>query len=295
MNTINKIAFVGDSFCMNAGQDHQGGHDDWPGIVAKELNAEIIQTGFGGQHLHRAIVEFLPKLYETDIIVMCVTEPFRLFNRHDLSINFTWVEQLKAKAGNHWELRHTTADALGMPLDKLFEVFNAAELYYEHLFDSDFVQFNNISCISFFDNLLKEHNKKVIWLPCFDQSFRLPSFWPPGKGDDRNKSHTKILPIINPHLISYNYIPISGPSGNISLTHLSTIDLQMSIPGLSEDRLNHLLKNDSRRNHFNIENNHKMATLILDIIKNDNFSPDVIKMEDYFTHMSLDHTLRVRL
>ena len=58
---------------------------------------------------------------------------------------------------------------------------------------------------------------------------------------------------------------------------------------------NALLKNDGRRNHFNTENNHKMAELVLNIVKNDNFSPNVIKMEDYFIRMELDHTARVRL
>ena len=214
-----------------------------------------------------------------------------------MSMNFTWVEQMRSKTGNHWKHRHTTAEKLGMPLDKLLEIFNAAELYYEHLFDSDFVQFNNISCISFFDDLLKEHNKKVIWFPCFNQSFLFPSFWPPGKGDELYiRPTSKILPIvINEHMISYNYTPISGPSSNIALSTLSTIDQQMSTPGLSEDELNALLKNDRRRNHFNTENNHKMAELVLNIVKNDNFSPNVIKMEDYFIRMELDHTARVRL
>ncbi len=298
MNTINKIAFVGDSFCMNAN------HDDWPGLVANELNAEIIQTGFGGSHLFKAIRAVMPKFYEADIIVMCVTEPFRMYNHHGIPSNMTWVEQMHSTTGNHWKQRHTTAEKLGMPLDKLLEIFNAAYLYYEYIFDNTFAMFSNISYISFFDSLLNEHNKKVIWFPCFKQSFDFvdtsesePLWWPQGTGNEVTSKNPytnsqKIFPINAPNAPpSYYYIPTSGPSANIPLHEISLYELK----DWPSDKIDWQVKNDDRGNHLSPENHPIMAKLILDIIKNDNFSPDVIKMEDYFTHMDLANTIRVRL
>ena len=43
-----------------------------------------------------------------------------------------------------------------------------------------------------------------------------------------------------------------------------------------------MLLGDKRENHFNEENNKNMANLIIDVIKNDNFNPREIKIEDYF-------------
>ena len=279
-----KIAFVGDSFCANIGVDTPTGkaiYTDWPAIVAEQLNAKIIQGGHGGRHFYTAVSDFLPKISEADIVVCCVTEPYRLFNRHGLSINHTWIEQLRAKAGNHWNFRHTTADELGMPLDKMFEIVDAGELYYKHLFDHEFIEYSNITSVSFLDQLLKEYNKKVIWFPCFIASLQMPSNWPKRLGSRVTKQFDDSW---------MYYMPVSGPSANIPLHELSLTELK----GLSSDKIEYTIKNDIRRNHFNEENNRKMAEVVLTIIKNNKFSPDIIKMEEHFSHVDLNKITVVR-
>ena len=98
----------------------------------------------------------MPKISEVDIVICCVTEPYRVFNRHGLSINHTWVEQLRIEAGDHWEKRFTTAEKLGMPIDRMLEIADTAELYYKYLFDTELAEFFNITSISFLDQLLKD-------------------------------------------------------------------------------------------------------------------------------------------
>ena len=45
-----KIAFVGDSFCANI--DSTSEYSDWPAFVATQLDAKIIQGGYGGKHFY---------------------------------------------------------------------------------------------------------------------------------------------------------------------------------------------------------------------------------------------------
>lgn len=274
-----KIAFVGDSFCANI--DSTSEYSDWPAFVATQLDAKIIQGGYGGKHFYNAISDFLPKISEVDIVICCVTEPYRVFNRHGLSINHTWVEQLRIEAGDHWEKRFTTAEKLGMPIDRMLEIADTAELYYKYLFDTELAEFFNITSISFLDQLLKERNKKVIWFPCFTESLQMPSNWPKKLGSRVSKKL--------PGGWMY-YMPVSGPSANIPLHELSLMELK----DYSSDKREYTIKNDSRRNHFNVENNYKMAEVVLNIIKNNRFSPGVIKMEEHFSHMDLSKIKVVR-
>jgi hypothetical protein len=291
-----KLAFIGDSFCANIGIDTPTGNvasGDWPAIVAKQLNAEIIQGGQGGSHFYASINKFLPSMFEADVVVFCVTEPYRVYNRFGLPITAVWGEQIHSKSGIFWEKRHENADELNIPMDELLNIAEAVDLYYNYLFHNQYAEFFNIGFISFIDKILKECNKKTIWFPCFNESFSLPAY----KDSAYSKPKTPLHDMSMYHSMSekidngwYYYIPKSGPSANIPL-HIISIhelaDMQ------EKDRDEHL-RYDPRRNHMNEENNYVMANMIVDIIKNDKFSPDIIKMEDYFSHIDFSRVERMR-
>ena len=266
-----KIAFVGDSFCMNVGwTDDNEASNDWPRIIANELKADIVQQGHGGTHFYHAATEFLPKMLATDIVIFCVSEPYRMINQYNLPITLTWIDQMHDQTGDHWAHRQQTADELNMPISKLYEIANAGYLYYKYLFDQPSCEFFQIGFISFIDSLMKQHNKKAIWFPCFKQSLQLPDF-----------------PNVNKQ-----FIPTSGPSANIALDDLSMAELKHK--GLWQKQIDHIRHNDDRRNHFNTENNRRMATIVLNIIENDKFSAGVIKMENHFSYMNLDEVRYVQ-
>jgi hypothetical protein len=163
-------------------------------------------------------------------------------------------------------------------------IANAADGYYKYLYDSNVAEFLQVGLISFIDRLIKLHNKKAIWFPCFQQSFALPrDYWQSGRQDTE---------ILYRKIISELYIPDSGPSSNMPLFDISTAELKYE--GYSDIEIEHIATNDERLNHFNKENNMHMARLIIDIIRSDNFTPKEIKMEDYFFHLDLDAVRRIR-
>jgi len=268
-----KIVFIGDSFCMNCGPEDDGdpfGHNDWPWLVAKEYNAEILITGDGGKHFYTPLINALPKFKEADYIIMCVSEPFRIINYHNLPMNSNWIEAMVSKTGMHWEHRHS--DEYDIPVSKRIRIAKAADAYCKNIADIDAQILLQIGLVSFIDDLLLQLKKKVIWFPCFNSSMQFPSdLWTPDATGYANG------------IIQQYYIPKSGPYTKLNLDYISHQELihQASLP---EAEIFNKLKTstDDRRNHFNEENNRNMARLIIDIIKKDNFSPYEIKMEDYF-------------
>ena len=282
-----KIAFVGDSFCMNAFPDMPS----WPYLVAKKFNADIIQMGHGGQHFFHAVHALMPKILLADIIVMCVSEPYRVINNYNLPMNYTWVEQVTTKTGDHWKNRQQLADRHNMPLTKLKKIAYAANEYYNHIFDNSIAEVLQLTCFSFIDQLLKEHKKKVIWFPCFHQSFEISTR--DGKDETYYEAlKTRMVKMLSPWIALY-YLPMSGPSANIPLFEISHLELKMD-KLLTDAGIEQQEKNDTRLNHFNDENNQNMANLIINIINNDDFTPRAIKMQDYFLKMSFDEVIKVR-
>jgi hypothetical protein len=280
-----KIAFVGDSFCMN----YDRGSIDWPAVVAGTLGAEILQTGFGGQPFYPSVELFLSdNFYKADYVVMCPTEPYRIYNIHNLPINGVWVDQITNKKGDHWA--HIKSgyyeEKYNIPNKVLVkEITAGAKAYYDHFMTNTYAKMTNIALITWLDNLLKEHNKKVIWLPSFYHSFLYSSLY----CDFVNQEP---LDPIHPDVY---YVPVSGPSANIPLFDISKAELeQHSLLNLNEEEINDKVANDQRHNHFNKENNGIIAKMVLDIIEKDDFSPKAIHMEEYFSHLDLSNIKRVR-
>jgi hypothetical protein len=245
------------------------GHNDWPWLVAKEYNAEILTTGDGGKHFYTPLINALPKFKEVDCIIMCVSDPFRIINYHNLPMTIPWVEAMLSKTGNHWEHRHS--DEYDIPVSERIRIAKVADGYYKYLCHTDAQMVQQISLVSFIDDLLLQLKKKVIWFPCFYSSMQFPwNLWTPNATGYANG------------IIQQYYIPKSGPYTKLNLAYISHQELIHQ--GLSKAEIDHKLNvtGDDRRNHFNEENNRNMARLIIDIIKKNNFSPYEIKMEDYF-------------
>jgi hypothetical protein len=254
--------------------------------------------GHGGQHFFHAVHALMPNILLADIIVICVSEPYRIINNYNLPINLTWVEQVTTKTGDHWKTRQQLADNHNMPINKLIKIAEAADGYFKHLFDNGIAEVLQLTCISFIDQLLKEHKKKVIWFPCFYHSFEMST----RNGQDETHYEalkTRIVSQESPWIALY-YLPMSGPSANIPLFEISHLELKMEKTPTGERRfftdadIEYQEKNDSRLNHFNDENNINMANLIINIINNDDFTPRAIKMQDYFLKMSFDEVIKVR-
>ena len=286
LDTIKKIAFVGDSFCMNVfpkTQDHPE-QECWPLTVAETFNAEIIQSGNGGQHFYHAIMDFMLNVLDADVTIICVSEPYRVINRHNLPVNQVFVEQMLSKTGHHWEHHHQFADQIGMSTNEMVEVAEAAEGYYKHLFDENVVEFLQVGLISFIDGLMKSLDKKVIWFPCFQMSFSLPKeYWESPDGDT-NRFYNKITNAI--------YIPTSGPSANMAIFDISMIELDQE--GYNAKEKEYVSKNDHRMNHLSNESNIHMAKLIIDVIRSNNFTPRELKLEEYFSQLTLNEVKRMR-
>ena len=267
-----KIAFIGDSFCMNCGPDDHSAPfecNDWPWLVAKEYNAEILITGDGGKHFYTSLINALPKIKEADCIIMCVSEPFRIINYYNLPMNSNWIEAMVSKTGMHWEHRHS--DEYDIPVRKRIRIAKVADAYCKNIADPDAQTLLQIGLVSFIDDLLLQHKKKVIWFPCFNSSMQFPKdLWTPDATGYANG------------IIQQYYIPKSGPYTKLNLDYISHQELIHQ--GLSKAEIFNKLKTstDDRRNHFSEENNRNMARLIIDIIETNNFSPHEIKMEDYF-------------
>jgi len=231
-----RISFVGDSFCA----DEKG----WPGIVAKSLNAEIAQLGVPGHHIYSQFKKLLVDINSIDYIVICVTEPNRIYNDFDLGINSAWAAEDKY-VGSKEIIKE------GVELGKIHD---AARKYYEYLHNWEYHKFMNVTNIEHISGLLHYLNKKVIWFPCFRNSLEYPDFLRKFYG----KSH---------------YNPVTGAFADTPLYDISRSEnLEKSF----------FMGIDPRDNHFSNVNNKILANLILDIIKKDDFTGHPIKMLDHF-------------
>ena len=66
--------------------------------------------------------------------------------------------------------------------------------------------------------------------------------------------------------------------GDIALNSISDIELL----SFSKQDMEELKYGDKRHNHLNEQNNKNLSNFIIDVIKEDNFTPRKIKMDEYF-------------
>ena len=121
--------------------------------------------------------------------------------------------------------------------------------YYKHIFYEEYHNMAQKGILMQIDELMVQKQKKCIWFPCFENSMQ-------------------------------EYIPQSGPIADISLGEISFNEYKNK--GFSKKKYSDVKIEDDRKCHLSEENNIRMANLIIDIIKNDNFNPKEIKLGDYF-------------
>ena len=250
-----KIAFCGDSFCRDttaAGKAPDTNYpilfSSWPYLVAKEYNGDIIAKGLPGRALFHSYEKLLEHINNVEYIIFCITDPYRLANKYGLSIiaskQRTWPEEFSPSK-----------------IKRLNYVIN---YYYRDIISFNWHEVAQKGLLMQIDELMIQKQKKCIWFPCFEHSMQ-------------------------------GFVPKSGPIGNTPLFEISETELINANMTLNErtnfynDIRNRAWNSkkmsrdqQTRVNHMNKENNNNMANLIIDIINNDDFTPQEIKMEKYF-------------
>lgn len=157
------ILIVGDSFCS-----HRETSDSWPQILACALTGLKFDQarqprgkGFAGGAWwsYRKVLmnEFL--INPPKVLVICHTEPYRIPNDKDYSLNYKTVED-----------RVLTIDNKDHPMP--LEVAEAAIGYYKELYSFEFHTWAVNQWFIELDNLCKMHKvERVIHLYCFEGEY----------------------------------------------------------------------------------------------------------------------------
>ena len=179
-----KLAICGDSFCADYGKNP---YPSFIHLLQTELNADILCTGRMGISLYHAYEDLITHYKNSDIIILCVTEPSRVSNRYRVGIGRGWnddeqddiIEWLQTKGSIHTKdgKRRRIDNKSGKPIINPLNEYEAkgfvdAITYYNKFIRND--DFHNVvqrGILRDIEFLLKEENKKVIYFRCFDNSF----------------------------------------------------------------------------------------------------------------------------
>ena len=239
-----KIAFIGDSFCADSGPlaTDYAGFLGYPDIVAKWFNAEILATGRAGSCLYHSYKDLLEVVDEADYIIFCVTDPYRLPNRHSVGLNLRTIEEELEKikdpsyefggVNNDWNNRGTIVDP-----DIQLNMIKIANLYYNDIADFDYMQIMHTLLLKEIDQLMIEKEKKCIWFESMAHCF-------------------------------CDYLPVSGLRCNTELSH-SALNIKV-------------MHEEPTLNHGKDAENKRMANVIIDLISHDSFEPREFDMLTYF-------------
>jgi hypothetical protein len=163
MYNQNDIVIVGDSFCS-----HRSERDSWPQLVMLQLTGNKFKSGVeprgkgfagGAWWSYRKVLLEELKIRPCKVLVICHTEPFRIPNDNDYSLNFKSVED---------RVLHIDNDDYKMPVNLAM----AAVGYYKELMSNDFCLWAVQQWFLELDKICTEHNiEKVIHLYCFEGSY----------------------------------------------------------------------------------------------------------------------------
>lgn len=162
------ILIVGDSFCS-----HRETKDSWPQIVTCALAGTKFDItkqprgkGFAGGAWwsYRKVLMQEFAISPPKVLIICHTEPYRIPNDKDYSLNYKTIEH-----------RILTVDNVDHPMP--IEVAEAAMAYYKELYSCEFHTWAVYKWFSELDELCKLHNvEKVIHLYCFDGEYTSYTF-----------------------------------------------------------------------------------------------------------------------
>jgi hypothetical protein len=207
------IGFFGDSFGSTL-ESNDPEYETYIKRLSKHYNAEIVNLGWGGSGVEDLLlVQFKPFVDKCKIPDVCIflwTNPGRLFNR---------------------EVRHLNSISVKMEkIDNSGPVWDAARLYYDHLYDNELVMTQYKALLQYVDKTI---------LTTMPQNIKIIHLWSFGKinGGFRQEN-------ITVDKISYDYQWTKGVEIRPSL-------LTLSVKGQDLD----MLPRDKRPNH--LEGNHK--------------------------------------
>ena len=156
-----KIAFCGDSFCADSRDFRTPYYNcdsvSYLDIIAYELSAEIMCAGQPASALYSAYKQIKTVIGKVDYIVICVTNPHRLYNKH-VKVDF---DQNMSTTFLNWEKDN---------ISQMFEYKKAITLYYKMLYDEAYNIDIQVALLQSIDNMLLEYRQRCIWLPCFENS-----------------------------------------------------------------------------------------------------------------------------
>ena len=259
-----KIAFCGDSYCA------QITPGTWPYLVTEEFKADVLCLGMPGSAFYYAYKKIKSLIGKADYIIICVTSPYRLYNKDNIIIDFNSLAPTP-----FFDLLKRKTD-----IDEKNEYKNAIKLYYQMLYDEEYyfdIQFGLIQAI---DKILLDYKQKCIWLPCFEDSM---NDYIPKSGIMANiplvaisKSEYSSQKDWVLHTNPRNWLP--GQFGKGLSSYIG--------PKIKKQPRNLEGNYDVRDNHMSVENNKNMANFIQDVIKNDTDNSIFPKTTDYF-HIGL--------
>ncbi len=192
----------------------------------------------------------IENIKEADLIIFCITDPSRLSSPFKLPIT-TWQASDKNAfieiddGGKRYRRSH------GIPSTKFdfHKLQEAIKHYYRMLYDDYHMETMHRGLLREIDAVVKQHNKKCIFLKCFTESL-------------------------------CSYTPENVVWGNLHLYE----DISMGeFKHMSHNELKEIHKGkDERKNHLSDKNNYNMYLFLKDIIDKDDFTPREVKMEKYF-------------
>ena len=206
---INTIGFFGDSFCSEVSSPFSflGGYKTYMRLLAEHYDAKIVNVGHGGSSIWDTLLiqlkPFMDNNTVPDVCVFVWTIPGRLFNRKIRRLNSTDV---------HHKIRWSNRN-----------VWDAAEKFYDYLYDKEKEEIEYISGIQYINNVI---------LPQL-QSTKIVHLWTAGTTEGWNKDS------IRPSKTTYPHKWTHGAEIRPSLLSLSIYDNDISV-----------LKSDKRPNHL---------------------------------------------
>jgi len=152
-----KIAFVGDSFCADAGQG------TWPYLVKQKLNATSIWKGIQGANQYSILADAKKVLLlKPDLIIFTHTDPYRLANRHREPLGARPCDQVYSRL-----LKETKNNLFNLMKSTKNNIWVAGHMYYEHLMEYGYHELTHPTLVVECYRICTEANIKQVHLFSF--------------------------------------------------------------------------------------------------------------------------------
>ena len=211
------IGFFGDSFCAEVSNHHSllNGYKSYMKLLSEHYNAEVVNVGHGGCSVWDTLLiqlnPFIKSNTVPDICVFVWTIPGRLFSRKIRRLNSTDVK-------HKLRLSHR-------------QVWQAAEMFYDHLYDQEKEYLEYVSALRYIDQVV---------LPQLPATTKIIHLWTAGNTAEWSREGARPVAITYPHSWT------TGMEIRPSLLSVSLYDNDISVLK-SDHRCNHLdgqFKND---------------------------------------------------